>query len=136
MAVEIIFKDGGAERLFREKLPGERRHVFQRRLHRPYGISRLNYVHIVAEHLDGGAFVVHSGDPRDAEKLLSLFDDVAAGEAVSSGVEGGAGDDEIRLFPRQHLGEIREDLVRMLGEIIVSADVGHGDVGLAAEKLF
>ena len=79
--------------------------------------------------------MVHRGDRGDAEFVAYRGGDVAAGEAVASGVEGRSGDEEVGLLRLDEFKALRARFVGVLAVEAVSADDGGYDLGFLAEGL-
>ena len=85
--------------------------------------------------LDARVLVVHRGDRGDAEFVAYRGGDVAAGEAVASGVEGRSRDEEVGLLRLDEFKAFRARFVGVLAVEAVSADDGGYDLGFLAEGL-
>ena len=132
----VVAFHGGTQDLFTlGKLLGQSSHHRHGLAHVSGGVAGGDDEQILAEHVDAGVLHVHTGHHGDAQLILHSLGDGAAGHAVTAGVEGGAGHEQLRLVLGDHVQQLGGVLFQVGAEVAVAADRGGNDLELIAQAL-
>ena len=87
------------------------------------GILGGDDMHVLFEHIGAGVLHIHTGDDRNSQFVLHCLGNGAAGNAVTAGIEGGAGDEAVRLILANKLKKLRHNALFNVGaKVVVAAD--------------